>query len=515
MKKDWTDTKVEEIADLLRGISYKKDQISKIPTAEYLPVLRANNINGRLNFYDLVYVPERLIKPEQLIKKGDIIFAMSSGSKHLVGKSAQAENDIAGSYGAFCALLRPSTEISKEYVASFFQSYSFKKLIGGIAKGTNINNLKREHILGFNIPIPPLPIQRAIVAKIEELFSDLDKGIAYLKKAQAQLVVYRQAVLKKAFEGELTKEWREKQTNLPSAEELLDQIKEERQKHYSQQLEDWKKAVKDWEENGKKGKKPGKPKKLNDYKNVDSPIQTNPKKWITSNLEQIGFWTGGGTPSKSNMSFWTNGTVLWVTSKDMKSKDIFDSQNKITPESIDQSSAKLINENSVLVVLRSGILRRILPVAINRTICTVNQDLQAITPYSVKTEFIYWFLVANEFDIRHKCAKDGTTVESVEANALKSYAFPYCSKAEQHQIVQEIESRLSVCNQVEQSITESLEKAQALRQSILKKAFEGALLSEGEIAQCKKEKDYEPANVLLKKIRNEKLAKQLNLKPQK
>ena len=70
--------------------------------------------------------------------------------------------------------------------------------------------------------------------------------------------------------------------------------------------------------------------------------------------------------------------------------------------------------------------------------------------------------------------------------------------------LQEIESRLSVCDKVEQSITESLEKAKALRQSILKKAFEGTLLSAEEIAACKAAKDYEPASVLLKKIKAEK-----------
>jgi type I restriction enzyme S subunit len=79
---------------------------------------------------------------------------------------------------------------------------------------------------------------------------------------------------------------------------------------------------------------------------------------------------------------------------------------------------------------------------------------------------------------------------------------------EQNLIVQEIESRLSVCDKMEQSIRESIEKAEALRQSILKKAFEGKLLSEAEIALCKQEADYEPASELLKKIQAEKLAKE-------
>ena len=81
------------------------------------------------------------------------------------------------------------------------------------------------------------------------------------------------------------------------------------------------------------------------------------------------------------------------------------------------------------------------------------------------------------------------------------FDYPLCSVEEQHQIVQEIESRLSVCDKVEESITESLEKSKSLRQSILKKAFEGTLLSEDKIAACKAAKDYEPASVLLEKIK--------------
>lgn len=86
---------------------------------------------------------------------------------------------------------------------------------------------------------------------------------------------------------------------------------------------------------------------------------------------------------------------------------------------------------------------------------------------------------------------------------LSQFKFQIDSK-EQHAIVHEIESRLSVCDKVEQSISEALEKAEALRQSILKKAFEGKLLSEAEIAKCKQEADYEPASVLLERLRKEK-----------
>ena len=101
------------------------------------------------------------------------------------------------------------------------------------------------------------------------------------------------------------------------------------------------------------------------------------------------------------------------------------------------------------------------------------------------------------------------TVETTQANigiaSIENFVFPLCSTQEQTQIVQEIERRLSVCDKMEQSLKESIEKAEALRQSILKKAFEGRLLSVAEIEQCKKAADYEPASELLKKITNEKL----------
>jgi type I restriction enzyme S subunit len=96
---------------------------------------------------------------------------------------------------------------------------------------------------------------------------------------------------------------------------------------------------------------------------------------------------------------------------------------------------------------------------------------------------------------------------NVGMKSVRQTLVPKLSEDKQLQIVQEIESRLSVCDKVEQSISDSLEKAKALRQSILKKAFEGTLLSEEEIAVCKAAPDYEPASVLLEKIKAEKKKK--------
>ena len=94
----------------------------------------------------------------------------------------------------------------------------------------------------------------------------------------------------------------------------------------------------------------------------------------------------------------------------------------------------------------------------------------------------------------------GVNQSNINGTKLKKYPFPFTSLEEQEQIVQEIEIRLSVCDNILRNIEEGLEKAEALRQSILKKAFEGKLLNETELAACRQQPDWEPAEKLLARI---------------
>jgi len=121
-------------------------------------------------------------------------------------------------------------------------------------------------------------------------------------------------------------------------------------------------------------------------------------------------------------------------------------------------------------------------------------------------KFYYYYLQIPEVrKFIHENMVSSAGQNTVSQSTVKSISVPVASIEEQHQIVSDIENRLSVCDTVEKDIAYSLEKAQALRQSILKQAFEGKLLSEAEIAQCKAHKDYEPASVLLERIKNEKI----------
>ncbi len=282
LPENWVWSTFGDVAELLRGINYKKPDASGEPAEGKLPVLRANNIGYGLNFEGLVYVPEKLIKEEQVIKKGDIIIAMSSGSKHLVGKAAQATKDFKGSFGAFCANLRVTADIEPKYVAYYYSSQVNLKRISASSSGSNINNLKREHILGAPIPVAPPEQQKRIVAKIEELFSHIDAGIESLKKAKQFLKQYRQSVLNAAVTGELTKDWREaNKGKLEPAEKLLERIlKTRRQLWEEKQLEQFK----------AKGKMPKDDKWKGKYKEpeaIESHKAEVPNGWSICAFEQL------------------------------------------------------------------------------------------------------------------------------------------------------------------------------------------------------------------------------------
>jgi len=412
LPKGWKWVKVSSVAELYRGINYTKDVASNIPSKDNLPILRGNNINGELNYEDLVYVPKELIKPEQLIKKDDIIFAMSSGSKHLVGKSAVAKSNFKGSYGAFCAMLRVSDNVSKQYVSYIFKGNSYRKLISEIAKGTNINNLKREHILDFEIPLPPKPTQQAIVSKIEELFSELDKGIENLRTAQQQLKTYRQSVLKWAFEGKLTNE------NVMEGE--------------------------------------------------------LPKGWKIKTIGDIFEVYIGSTPKRNTPEYW-GGSIHWVSSGEIAFCNITDTKEKITNVGLEKTSCKVHPRGTVIIaMIGEGKTRG--QAAILKIEASHNQNTAAIRVDNniYKSELLYYYLFLKYEDNRK--VGSGNNQKALNKERVKSIRIPLPPIEEQHKIVQSIESRLSVADKMEESITQSLQQAEALRQSILKKAFEGRLV---------------------------------------
>ena len=396
--------------------------------------------------------------------------------------------------------------VHNRYLVFFLSSIQGQRQISDYTKATSQPKLALYRIESIDVPIFPLPEQRAIVAKLEALFSELDAGVASLQKAQEQLKVYRQAVLKKAFEGELTREWREQQTDLPTAEELLEQIQAERERYYEQQLVEWEEAVQEWEAEGKMGKKPRKPaidKVESQMISVDSS-NDSPYLWYLTKMLYVADITGGLTKNSKRKGFPLSYPYLRVANVYANELKLDEIQTiGVKKEELERV---LLKKGDLLIVEGNGSPDQIGRVSVwNAAIesCVHQNHLIKARPFSkVISKFIlYWLLSPKGRDEIRMVSSSTSGLYTLSLSKVKQLTLPICSAQEQHQIVQEIESRLSVCEQLEKDITANLQRAERLRQSILQRAFAGELLTEEELAACRAEADWEPAEKLLERIK--------------
>ena len=175
---------LENRVEYVRGVTYKAavDLHEELDENSYA-LLRANNIQeGELRFDDVQYVDRAKVKPKQLLRRGDILFCASSGSKGLVGKAALVRESMPVTFGAFCCVLRPKGN-EAEYLGHYFQSRQYRRAIEEVCSGSNINNLKAAHFLSLVVPNYDGDSTRAISA----LFDLIDARVKQAKDQIAQL----------------------------------------------------------------------------------------------------------------------------------------------------------------------------------------------------------------------------------------------------------------------------------------------------------------------------------------
>lgn len=219
-----------------------------------------------------------------------------------------------------------------------------------------------------------------------------------------------------------------------------------------------------------------------------------PDGWAWERLSNIAAFSGGKTPSTSRREFW-DGEVLWVTSKDMKSKYITSSQLRLSTLGAEQM--QIYQPNTLLLVTRSGILRHTLPVAILKKSATVNQDLKAIVLYMPElSEYIYVCLKGMEAQLLLKYTKSGTTVENVNFDEFQKVLLPIAPFKEISRITTATDKAGILVSSIEEEkggLGEYIAKAKT---KILDLAIRGQLVPQ--------DAADEPASVLLERIRAEK-----------
>ena len=199
----------------------------------------------------------------------------------------------------------------------------------------------------------------------------------------------------------------------------------------------------------------------------------------------------------------------YIMSGNLKNGTVTSEANFINKETYDALYHYRVNQGDAYITIVGACIgdAGVIPESHHLSILTKNAAKIICTP-SLSSKYLSFWLNSMVAQIRIKRSIFSMTLGKLALSRIEEIEFPLCSIEEQHRIVQEIESRLSVCEKAEESISESLEKTKALRQSILKKAFEGRLLSKAEVSACKAAPDYEPASVLLARIeqsQNEKI----------
>ncbi|MCW8386848.1 restriction endonuclease subunit S [Fluoribacter dumoffii] len=471
----WESVTLGEIAN----ITYGKGLPTKNLLPSGFPVFGANSIIGFYNKF--LYEDPQLLISCRGAGSGTINFSPP--------KCFVTNNSLVINFPVEAKVLRKTFYY-------FLQTVKKDGLVTGSAQPqVTINNA-----IELKLNLPPLNEQKRIVAKIEELFSELDNGIAALKTAREQLKVYRQAILKHAFEGKLTAKWREENADkLETAEQLLARIQQERDTRYQQQLEKWKAAVKEWETKGKEGKRPGKPKPPTKSRIIPNDyLPTIPEGWfwivLASIMETVQIGPFGSLLHKED--YVANGIPLLNPSHIKNRKIIPDWKLTITEEKLSELSKYVMCENDI-VIGRRGEMGRCAVVTPRESGWLCGTGSLFARPLDIANPEFYSLIISSQ-RVRDFLSNSsiGTTMQNLNEKIINGIPIPVCARGEQDEIISQLSSQYSVIEQIEKSIDQEIERAEILRQSILKKAFFGNLVPQ--------DPNDEPASKLLERIKAEK-----------
>lgn len=407
--KHWQVKKLGEIFTIERGGSPR-------PIEEYI----TNNENG-INWIKIgdtkdvvkyIYQTKEKIKPEgakrsRMVYEDDFILSnsMSFGRPYIM----KTQGCIHDGW----LVIRKNEIIDSNYLYLILSSSQVYQQFTHLAKGSTVKNLNIQAVKEVVISFPPLPEQLAIVSKIDELLSDLENGKQQLLTAQQQLKVYRQSLLKAAFEGSLTN-----------------------------------KEVKEGE---------------------------LPKGWKWVKIEDIATVGTGATPLKGNANYY-NGNVAWVTSGALNDEFVREATDYVTDLALKETNLSVYPKHTLLLAMygegktRGKCSELLIEATTNQAIAAIhfkNHDIR-VKP------FLKYFLLKNYNDIR--MLSSGGVQPNLNLGIVKKTLLPFPPISEQHQIVEILESKLTVCDKIEETISQSLLQAETLKQSILKKAFEGKLV---------------------------------------
>jgi type I restriction enzyme S subunit len=495
------------LGDILETVENTKPSINPENEFIYLDIASIDNSIQKITEPKTYLGKDAPSRARQLVKAGDILFStVRTYLKNIATVPEIYHNQIAST--GFC-VIRPYKGISQQFIFLITQNDDFLEPLNQLQRGTSYPAVRDSDVFVQKIPLPPLAEQYRIVAKIEELFTQLDAGVELLKKVKAKLKRYRQAVLKAAVEGNLTKEWRTAhQEELEPASVLLERIlKQRRQKWEAEQLAKMQAQGKTPKDDSWKLK----------YKEPVAPDTSDlpdlPDGWYYTFLKPLlclsrGMKTGPFGSLLKKHEHQTDGITVLGIENIATMKFIRGSKIHITKEKSEELSGYNVQPGDILIS-RSGTVGEVCVVPDDIGEARISTNLMRISLVTQSLSPVYFCFLFNGSpyvlsQVSELCK--GSTRDFLNQDILSSIVFPIPSFIEQQKIIEEVELIFSVTDQLEKTIDTNIKRAEKLRQSILKQAFTGQLVPQDP-------KD-EPAEKLLERIKAEK-AKQVTTKTKK
>ena len=503
LPESWSWARVVEVADVQGGI---QKQPKRRPINNAYPYLRVANVHR--NRLDLAEIHKIELFGDELrrlrLETGDLLIVEGNGSLTEIGRSALWNGVIEN-------CVHQNHIIRVRFLAGVPQFLNYfwnstegnQRVMDAAASTSGLYTLSVTKVSRLPVPIAPVAEQKRIASKVDELFSDLDAGVTALQRAKAKLKRYRAAVLKAAVEGKLTAEWRAKHPPKETAAQLLERILKDRRRHWEvEQLAAFERA----------GKKPPANWKEK-YKEPAGPNDTNlpalPEGWCWASMQQVGKVQLGRQRAPQHHVGPHMRPYLRVANVFEDRIDISDvMEMNFTPDEYEvyrlHHGDILLNEGqSMELVGRPAIYRDEVPGAcFTNTLVRFQSSCDLDNDYALAVFLTY--LKNGRFQ---KIATITVNIAHLGAGRFAELEFPLPPLTEQKQVVAEVNRHLSVVHAIESQITADLKRSTRLRQSILKRAFDGKLVPQDP-------KD-EPANVLLERIKAEKTDTKGKAKPRK
>jgi type I restriction enzyme S subunit len=465
LPKGWVRTSLGEIAEINPKLPCVLQDNAEV---SFLPMKAVEELTGR--FDASIFVPYiKVKKGYTAFINGDIIFAkitpcMENGKVAVVGN---LRNGVGFGSTEFHVIRPFLAEFPRKYLFYYLIQEGFRRDAKRDMTGSAGQlRVPAKYMQDTSLLLPPLPEQGRIVARLEELFTRLDAGVEGLRKVKAQLKRYRQAVLKYAFEGKLTEEWRKTHKNqLEPATKLLEQIKQERKREI----------------------------KYRELPPMDVlGLPELPENWAWAKLDDITDKIVDGShnpPPKQD-----SGIPMLSARNIVDNRIIFSDYRYISLEDFEREKTRVnIKANDVLLTI-VGTIGRSAVVAENTPMFAIQRSIAVIRTY-VRPKYLSWIIQSPFYSSYFLKRARGTAQKGIYLNQLKEIPIAIPSLLEQDNIVEKIDLYFSIADKIVESTERASAQASRLRQSILKLAFEGKLVPQ--------DPSDEPAEKLLERIREE------------